>query len=132
MVLFPIPCKTRANDARAIHGQSSERGRERREWKGESGVEEERGKKAGALEEEENKEGSVWLPTGGTGGDEAGTAPGHEKVFPIPGVNTRGYCSHLKPLSVRMRANEKEGPSGNQGGERRRARRWPNEGSICT
>lgn len=51
---------------------------------------------------------------------------GHEKVFPIPGVNTRGYCSHLKPFSfslsfsVRMRGNEKERvtPSENQGEER--------------
>lgn len=45
---------------------------------------------------------------------------GHEKVFPIPGVNTRGYCSHLKPLSVRMRANEGEASSENQGKERTR------------
>lgn len=27
----------------------------------------------------------------------------HKKVFPIPGVNTSGYCSHLKPLSVRAK-----------------------------
>lgn len=24
-------------------------------------------------------------------------------VFPIPGINTSGYCSHLKPLSVRAK-----------------------------
>ena len=45
---------------------------------------------------------------------------GHEKVFPIPGVNTRGYCSHLKPLSVRMRANEREKE---RGGNRARIKR---------
>lgn len=32
-----------------------------------------------------------------------GQLRGHKKIFPIPGVNTSGYCSHLKPFSVRMK-----------------------------
>lgn len=47
---------------------------------------------------------------------------GHEKVFPIPGVNTRGYCSHLKPsppsLSLFLNEKERGASSENQGEER--------------